>query len=271
MPDLRYHLISLISVFLALAIGILLGVAVADQGVVSSGLEAQITDIEERFSEQQAAIAERDEQIARLQERTAGDEALMLGMSESLISDRLLGLEVAVVSGPYTDPATTDSALDALAGAGANVTSVEELPPPQDSEVTSAEGEATTPVELDYLSLAEVIASESGDADTPPQAVVFVGGGGVPPEAPPGTLEALNGAKAGVFDLWLDAGLRVVAVESSAAERSEIELFQSASLPSVDNVDTAAGRAALVELLASEDDGSYGTKETASDPFPPPE
>ncbi|MFL6058837.1 MAG: copper transporter, partial [Rubrobacteraceae bacterium] len=27
MPDLRYHLISLISVFLALAIGILLGVA----------------------------------------------------------------------------------------------------------------------------------------------------------------------------------------------------------------------------------------------------
>src|SRR5918997_207562 len=33
MPDLRYHLISLISVFLALAIGILLGVAMADRGV----------------------------------------------------------------------------------------------------------------------------------------------------------------------------------------------------------------------------------------------
>jgi ABC-type proline/glycine betaine transport system permease subunit len=64
MPDLRYHLISLISVFLALAIGILLGVAMADRGVVSDRMEAEITSIQRQFARQQEEIGKQDEQIA---------------------------------------------------------------------------------------------------------------------------------------------------------------------------------------------------------------
>ena len=70
MPDLRYHLISLISVFLALTIGILLGVAMSDKGVISDRLQAEVTDVRDRLNKQQAEIGRRDKEIGNLQ-RTA--------------------------------------------------------------------------------------------------------------------------------------------------------------------------------------------------------
>lgn len=262
MPDLRYHLISLISVFLALAIGILLGVAMADEGVVSERLEAEITDIQERFDRQRVEIGELEEQAAR-------DRSLLEAMSETMISDRLIGAEVALVSGPYADEETVGGIEDALAASGATLTSVETLPAPSSpQEVTSPE--ATTPVQSEYTDVALSVLEETGEGTFPPQAVVFVGGGQAPPEAPSGTLRALNEAQSEMFEVWQDAGVRVVAAEPSDTGRSEVELFQSAGLASVDNADTPAGRAAIIQLLASDDEGSYGTKDTASEPFPPP-
>lgn len=263
-------MISLISVFLALAVGILLGVGVADQGVVTDRMEGQITDVQERFAEQQQAINDRDRQIDRLREGTVQDEEIIAGMSDTLTTGSLIGLEVAVVSGPYADGAAVDSVLGALDEAGAEVTVIEELPEPVLDEVT-VEGEDSTSLQTDYLDLANRVASESGDASFPPQVVVFVGGGEIPPEAPSGTLDALNEAQAEMFDLWADSALKVIGVEPRVAGRSEIELYQSSGLASVDNVDTPSGRAAVVVLAASDQDGSYGTKDTASDPFPLPE
>lgn len=269
MPDLRYHLISLISVFLALAIGILLGVAVADEGIVSERLEAEITGIQNRLDEQRVEIEARDRQIAALRERTAADEEVEAAMSDTMNSDRLIGYEVALVSGAFADPETVEGVAEALTTAGAEVVFSETLEAPSSaSEVTSG-AETTTPLQGDYTSLALSVLEASED-DFPPQAVVFVGGGELPPEAPSGTLDALNEAQAEMFEVWLDAGLRVVAAEPSDTGRSEVELFQSAGVASVDNADTGAGRAAIIQLLATDDDGSYGTKDTASELFPPP-
>lgn len=262
-------MISLISVFLALAIGILLGVAVADRGVVSSGLEAQITDVQRRLELQQEDIGSRDRQIARLRERTRQDEDIMSGMSEALISDQLAGAEVAVVSGPYADGAAVDGVLNALDLSGATVTSTRPLDEPGLEEVTTS-AETTTLLQSDYTSVAETVLQDAGDATTPPQVVIFVGGGRVPADSPEETLDALNEALADMFDVWEGAGLRVVGAESSQNTRSDVELFQSASLTSVDNADTVAGQAALVQAILSGEDGSYGTKPTSSDLFPPP-
>lgn len=269
MPDLRYHLISLISVFLALAIGILLGVAVADEGVVSERLDAEITSIQDRLDEQRVEIEARDRRISALEERTAADESVEGAMSETMVSDRLIGFEVALVAGPFADPETVEGVSDALATAGAEIVFSETLTAPSSaSEVTSGI-EATTPIEGDYTDVA-LSAVEASEGSIPPQAVVFVGGGELPPEAPSGALDGLNEAQSEMFEVWEDGGLRIVAAESSEAGRSEVELFQSAGVPSVDNADTGAGRAAVIQLLATDDEGSYGTKETASELFPPP-
>ncbi len=74
-----------------------------------------------------------------------------------------------------------------------------------------------------------------------------------------------------VFEIWLDAGARVIGAEPTQAGRSEVPFFQNAGVPSVDNADQAAGRAAVIRCATMEDcEGTYGTKESASEAFPPP-
>jgi hypothetical protein len=266
MPDLRYHLISLISVFLALAIGILLGVAMADKGVVSNRMQAEITSIDKQLDRQQLEIGEQNERIAE-------QEAMLERMSEVIIADSLKGENVALVAGPYADPDIYRAVQADLSEAGANITTVETLEAPDPTEVTAQElttHEATTQLESGYATAVarEVLGFASEDGEFP-EVVVFVGGGDLPDDSPAGTLRALKTVQRRMFEMWLDAGVRVVGAESSDG-RSEVPLFQNVGIPSVDNADQPAGRAALIQLAATDIEGYYGTKDTASEPFPPP-
>jgi hypothetical protein len=268
MPDLRYHLISLISVFLALAIGILLGVAMADRGVVSDRMQAEITSIQQRLDRQQREIGEQNDQIAE-------QELMLERMSEVMISDSLQGEDAALVAGPYADQDTFQAVLADLSEAGANVTSSRRLDLPDPAEVTSLElttQEATTQLESDYAAgVAREVLGYTGEDEEFPEIVVFVGGGEIPDDAPPGTLEVLKAVQRRMFEIWLDAGVRVVGAEPTNSGRTEVPLFQNAGIPSVVNADQPAGRAAVIKCATMEDcEGTYGTKDTASEPFPPP-
>jgi Copper transport outer membrane protein, MctB len=268
MPDLRYHLISLISVFLALAIGILLGVAMADRGVVSARVQAEITSIEQQLDRQQGEIAEQNEQIA-------DQEAMLDRMSEVMISGSLEGRVVALVSGPYADPDVSAAVQSDLTEAGANIVKVESLEPPAPDEITLLETtspQAMTALEDEYVRFArDEILGLTGEIEATPEIVVFVGGGEIPEGAPPDTRAALDAAQAEMIEVWLDAGVRVVGAEPVRAGHSEVELFQDVGIPSAVNADEPAGRAALIECAAAAAcEGTYGTKETATDPFPSP-
>ncbi len=182
MPDLRYHLISLISVFLALAIGILLGVAMADRGVVSARVQAEITSIQRQLDQQEREIDRRDAQIA-------DQEAVLAGMSEAMISDSLQDADVALVAGPYADPEVSGAVQSDLSEAGANITTFEtlQLPPPE--EVTAAElttTEATTQLASGYADeFARRVLGFDSDEGEFPEIIVFVGGGRIPPRPNP--------------------------------------------------------------------------------------
>ncbi len=266
MPDFRYHLISLISVFLALAIGILLGVAMSDRGVISEQLQGQITSI-------QRDVARQRQEIDRLRQKTARDEEMLAGISRAVISGSLPGTDVALVVGPYASEEVADEIGSDLSEAGANITSVETLPPPQLSEMTARESTTAEPITAlaaRYAGIARSVFGPSEEVPDPPEYVVFLGGGRIPPEAPPQTRDALAEAQTLMFEVWRNAGARVVGAESSSSRRSEVPLFREAGIASVDNVDQPEGRAALIRVIATDAEGSYGTKDTASDPFPPP-
>jgi hypothetical protein len=268
MPDLRYHLISLISVFLALAIGILLGVAMADRGVVSDRMQAEITSIEQQLDQQQREIGKQNERIDE-------QELMLERMSEVMITNSLQGEDVALVVGPYADPDTYQAVQSDLSEAGANITTVETLEPPDPTEITGQEltaQEATTQLKSGYATdVARNVLGYTGEDGEFPEIVVFVGGGEIPDGVPPGTLEALKAVQRTMFEMWLDAGVRVIGAESSDAGRTEVPLFQIVGIPSVDNADQPAGRAAIIECAATEDcEGAYGIKDTASEPFPSP-
>ena len=269
MPDLRYHVVSLISVFLALAVGVLLGVAMADNGVLDEQLRAQVSGIRADLEGQRARLDEKDERIAALEERAAGDDAMLAGISEAVILDRLEGTNVALVLGPYADEGTAEAIQDALALSGAALTSVTELEPPE----PTMGGTTATPQEQYAEEAARILApyAATGDvASAGPEAVVFLGGGNPPPEVSGEALNALTDSEAAMVRVWQGANVRVVGAEASGDGRSQVPQYNDLGVPSVDNADRPAGRAALVLLAAGvAADGAYGTKETASDPFPP--
>src|SRR3712207_2610821 len=225
MPDLRYHLISLISVFLALAIGILLGVAMADRGVVSDRMQAEITSIEHQLDRQQREIDKQNEHIAE-------QEMMLQRMSEVMIADSLQGEDVALVAGPYASRDTYQAVESDLSQAGADITSVVTLAVPDPAEVTMGElttQKATTQPESGYATtVAREVLGYTGEGAEFPEIVVFVGGGEVLDDAPQGTLKALKAVQRSMFEIWLDAGVRVVGAEASDARRSEVPLFQNA-------------------------------------------
>lgn len=284
MPDLRYHLVSLISVFLALAIGVLLGTAIADRGVLDEQLRAQIEDVQDRFTEQQSVISERNQRISVLEEQVGAQNELSERMAGSIVSDRLNGYDVAVVVGPYADDQVSQAIQDDLAFAGANIGPVVQLeqPDPEDPEAAAGSyaraalevsGSASAleqgSLEGSVSGISEAISGNLGSTGLP-NTVVFVGGG-----APPGVqevepvLEFVRAAQEQMFGSWDGAGIQVVAAESSFADNSEVPLYQTAGVSSVDNADLPSGRASLVLLVAGVAEGSYGLKPTATDVFPP--
>ena len=260
MPDLRYHVISLISVFLALAIGVLLGIAMSDREIITDRLRSEVSGIQQQLDEQQQLLGERNAELSEQQR-------YLEVMSETIISDSLEGMNVALVRGPWASEEAAQDLQNALTSeAGANLTSFVRLPVPAPADDAS---EAAIDSETRYADEARDILGLPGDTE-PPQVVIFVGGGEAPPEVPEGSEESLDAAQRAMFEVLLESGVRVVATEPSTTPRSEIPLFQDLGVTSVDNVDTEMGQASVVRLADSFEDGSYGTKPTASALFPPP-
>jgi hypothetical protein len=255
-PDLRYHVISLISVFLALAIGVLLGIAMSDREIITDRLRSEVSGIQQQLDEQQQLLGERNEELSEQQR-------YLEGMSEVMISDSLQGVNVAMIRGPWASEETAQDLQNAIISeAGADLTSFVRLPVPATID------DAVDP-ETQYAEEARDVLGFGGDAETP-QVVIFVGGGELPPEVPEGSEETLQVAQSAMFEVLLESGVRVIATEPSITPRSEIPLFQDLGVTSVDNVDTEMGQASVVQLANSFEDGSYGTKPTASALFPPP-
>ncbi|WP_369054027.1 copper transporter [Kineococcus terrestris] len=115
MIDFRYHVVSLVSVFLALAVGIVLGA-----GPLNEGISVGITDqVRQLTQEQEQLRTERDQAQAAL----AAREEWAATVAPALVARQLGGRAVAVVELPGADADVTDEAVAVLEAAGATVAS----------------------------------------------------------------------------------------------------------------------------------------------------
>jgi hypothetical protein len=119
--NFRFHLVSLVAVFLALALGVMMGATVIDRAIVN-GLEARISTVGQR------ADQTRDENLALKARLDALDgyaeQALPL-----LIGQRLKGVPVAMVAIRGVDEAAVRQTADTLRAGGAVVSGVVWLEP----------------------------------------------------------------------------------------------------------------------------------------------
>jgi hypothetical protein len=279
--DFRYHVASLAAVFLALIIGILVGVAISDPGLADRAeldrQELQIARLEEQL--EAASARSRQEQAATQFVEVAYD---------AVMKDRLAGRRVVVVFVGSVDGGLNSNVEAALADAGGGVLRLRALTVPLRDDAVQASLRSRSAlagyVGADHLTdLGRDLGRELVDGgDTPlwdalgdelleerhgpsrPEAHGVVVVRSAPPQRG-ATARFLRGFYAG-----LDDSVPVIGVEAASAEPSAVPVYRRADLSSVDSIDTRMGKVALAVLLAGGAPGHYGLKDETADAALPP-
>ncbi len=271
----RYHATSLIAVFLALAIGILIGAEFGGDALTDTrrNLEGSLVN---NLQDARSRSDELSGQLGRSNE--FADRVYPV-----LTRDRLEGKRIAIVALGGLPSEDTDAVEEALGPTGARLVGV---------------GVVREPVDLNGLA-EDLARTRFADLRRNPDSLTALGVGlgrqivlgGTLPEVVRGHLfsrasgnfGALDGVivvrnqpqdmgpvqrtTAGTLESGLLSGITAtrtpaVGVETSTAEPSSISFFQGNDLSSVDDVELTAGQLALVfSLLGAE--GSFGIKGSA--------
>ncbi|HEY1822922.1 MAG TPA: copper transporter [Trebonia sp.] len=121
MIDFRYHLVSIVAVFLALAIGIVLG-STALQGDTLDVLRSTTNSLRNQLNAANAAAASANQQVG------AGSQFLQIA-EPTLLKDRLTGARIVLVTEPGATSAVIDGIQQAAGEAGATITGTVALQP----------------------------------------------------------------------------------------------------------------------------------------------
>jgi hypothetical protein len=279
--DFRYHALSLTAVFVALALGLLLGVAIGDSGLVSSAdrnlRKSLRADVRRANDRADAAARDRDRY------KRYADAAYPL-----LTRDRLSGQSVGLVFIGGSSSAIDDNVKDALRGTGAALRSVAVMDEPLDLSDAARRAKGTRYETLDansdkpdldlvskfgfrmgvqYATPGKLLSKERGAVFD-----VFNGKldtlGGIVIAYNPKKLDQPAADVRDSFEQGFVAGLRdtqipVVGVELKGSDPSHVPWFQDRKVSSVDNVDEVVGRAALVFALLGAQ-GQFGERDGAT-------
>jgi hypothetical protein len=263
--DLRYHVASLAAVFIALVIGILVGVGLSGRGLLDETerqrLQEDIARLDRESDRQQQRI---EELLAAEQYERATYEAVMDG--------RLDGQRIALVFVGPIDGAARANVEDAIDTAGGTVARTRSLKVPIDAlEVQDALADMPdAPAELQDVG--RVLAQELLDGGETPlwdeldDLIVLE-----QPPGPPGPMDGIviarntepqSGATArllgGFYNGLASAGRPAVAVEPGGTSESGLPVFWRYRFSTVDNVSSDTGRVSLAALLAGARPGRYG-------------
>jgi hypothetical protein len=287
MFDLRYHVASLTAVFLALVIGILVGVGISDSGLVDrtnrSLLEQRVAHLRNQLDQasKQSALSVREQKAAELY------------INETypvLVRNRLRGKRIAVVFAGSVDSGLRSMIEQALTDSGAQQLRLRALTVPVDVPTVEKKLAALPDGSADGFkgrANLESLGRQLGDelvsgGDTPFWDALNdtlveeqVGGGRQPVDGVivARTVTPQRGPTGrfllGLYEGLTASGAPAVGVETTDAAKSAVGVFSSAGLSSVDNIDRPSGKLALVLLLAGASPGQYGLKASADASLPP--
>ncbi len=284
MFDLRYHVASLAAVFVALIVGILVGVGLAGSGVTKEA------DLQAARFQRDDARRERDAARAELQEQAKTQKAFEIAygriMQGLLTGKRFAVLFVGPVDGGVNQ-AIENTLTDADASPPVRVIS---LTVPVDAQSLDNLLFNKGPQFVKYVgndkleSLGDALGTEfASGGQTPLWRVLgrrligerngnarqrvdgVVVARTVKPQAGD-TARFLHGLYAGLTD----AGVPVVGVEKSDTATSAVPVYRDRGLSAVDDIDLSTGRVALALVLAGAAAGSYGTAKGADAVLPTP-
>jgi len=281
MFDLRYHVASLAAVFVALVIGIFVGVGLSGRGFVN---DAERKNFEARIDELRA---DRDSAVARAagaQRRGDALDDFADTTYASLVRRRLAGTTVGVVFVGSVDQGLAGTIRRTVSDAGGRIVRMRALRVPLDPEAVDqalrgdpdtrdlagadSRSRLGTTIAREFVAggqtpildrLSSVLVEEQLGLSKAPLDAVVVARAARPQQGE--TEDFLGGLYSGLAASQVPS----VGVEESNARPSAVPPFRASGLATVDAVDTAAGDVALVFLLEGARPGSYGLGDNAVD------
>lgn len=275
MFDFRYHALTLVAVFVALTVGLLLGVAIGDQGLVSSA-ERKLR--ESLRADVRGSRSEADDLSRQLAQRKRFEEEAYPAM----VGGRLEGRRIGLLGFGRLPDRTVRLVRDGLDQTGGRLTSVSVIREPLDLNSIARRARGTRYERLAKnpglaRALGERIGTQyvrngallgrlrgtlfgasSGQTGGLDGVVIVRTAARRKGEAAAATAAFERGMVAGIADRDVPA----VGVETTYTKPSQVEWFRGLNIASVDSVDRLSGQLALVLALAGAD-GAFGVKSTA--------
>jgi len=286
MFDYRYHALSLAAVLLALALGVLIGVAIGDSNLVSSAKSGIVHDLE-------SEISSAHHQLAEQRGRVASQEAFADGLYPLAVHGLLSHRSVGVVFLGGASQRIDGLVHDAVAEAGGQVPSVVAVSEPLDLGSIESDAVGThfqdlsaSPETLERFGYVVGRQLVSGGRRVDSELVSRVRSsllssfdgqlshldGVVLVRAEPANMSAAQSEASTAFDTGLLAGIAAgrstaVGAQLSSTAPSQISWYKGKGISSVDDLDTVAGQTALAYALAGQR-GTYGSSSTADSLLP---
>lgn len=281
MIDFRYHAMSLAAVFVALAVGLLLGVTLGDTNLIADVRGNLENSLKKDLNQARQESSARKDQIDRQTE--------FIGAAyPQLVAGRLSGERVATLGSAAVAQSTLRSVTRAVQPAGADLTYIAQLlAKPQYGKIAAAlgltsliKGDEPTPAEADQLGRAVGRRLARGKNRTVMRRLVFSRLSGEyrrarlfayarqqPTDADTASGKVFDGFERGVVAGLSQQADRVAGVENTSTSPSNIKWYNSLGLSTVDDIESYAGYYALVAIFNGAK-GDYGTKDSADSIVP---
>ncbi|MCS6861218.1 MAG: copper transporter [Abditibacteriales bacterium] len=286
--DIRYLVVTLVAVFIALGVGVLAGAGMTSQPSVEALSQRIEKGFKSEFERYRQELERKKAAEENLKTQIETYERYFNASFPHLIHERLVGRRIAIVhtTGRHDFPTLHDELVKVLTQAGASVVSVTLINRhgavvPKDVVQRLAQRYQITETSEQAI-LSQVVAhtlaggdllgtmnylhkvgflQSSGDYAQPANAVVIVGGD-----------EEENADAAQRMDVPLIKTLKALNVlcvgcETTGVTHSFIPVYQRVGISTVDNVNTPMGQVALV-LALSGYNGHFGVKTTAEGLLP---
>jgi hypothetical protein len=282
MFDVRYHALSLAAIFIALVVGLLLGVAIGDKELVSSARNDVRNSLRHEVVQANNQRDDARDQVAKQQQFV--DAAYPI-LTANHLQGRKIGL--VLLGGDKDAPGIVDKA---LGPSGADIKVVAVVRDSVDLEQIAGRAGGTRYAELarnpdllgDFAKRIGIqivsggrLVENTRTALTTSLSGTFGGLDGVivrrsadKPPADKAAAKRLDTLEDGIARGLVATGVNVVGIEERNSDPSFVGWYRDRQMSSVDNVDEAAGRAALVFVLGGSD-GAFGRRSSAQALLPP--
>lgn len=281
MFDYRYHALSLAAVLLALAIGVLIGVAIGDSNLVSSARDGIVKNLRAEVGESQ----HRTEQVSS---KLSEEEALADDLYPIAVNGLLSGQRVGLVFLGEPSDQIDEAVREAVTQAGGSLQAVVAVREPFDAAGVGTQAAGTLYAALpSEPSLTRrfavrmgkeivkggtllgavhtrLFSSDDGELGSLDGVVIVRD---EPQELSGEEAKATRALESGLLAGIAAEQVPAVGVELTSTEPSQVGWYQGEDLSSVDDLDTLAGKAALAFALAG-NRGAYGVKPSADSLLP---